>query len=53
MSEQVLTITAYMGNTPNEWLFVCELFSIFVTSSVVMRSADILKVFSHCLYNEI
>ena len=42
-----------MGNTPNEWLFVCELFSIFVTSSVVMRSADILKVFSHCLYNEI
>nr|DAE58707.1 MAG TPA: hypothetical protein [Caudoviricetes sp.] len=37
-----------MGNTPNEWLFICELFSIFATSSVVMRSADILKVFSHC-----
>ena len=39
-----------MGNTPNECLFVCELFSIFVTSSVIMRSADILKVFSHCPY---
>ena len=37
----------------NECLFVRELFPIFTTSCAAMHLADILKVFSHCPYQEI